>query len=160
MKHYNHIIRAGVVLVIVVAAFFGVRMFLVPDSFGIHGTYTYGYHRGESDGEQAALPALFQGSEKCRKCHEDRFAQWEKNGHAAVTCEACHGNWQAHNNNTKDEVLKDVSVEACLLCHQRLAARPYGFPQIDGFTQHMQDQDEQVEQGTTCTGCHDPHEPM
>ena len=46
MKHYNHIIRFAVILVLAVMGFLLVRSFLVPESFGIHGTYKYGFTAG------------------------------------------------------------------------------------------------------------------
>lgn len=160
MKHYNHIIRFAVILLLVVLGFVGVRSYLVPDSFGTYGSYSYGFHRGASDAEQAALPALFQESEKCAGCHEKQATAWAAEGHQSVTCEACHGPWQAHNNNTKETVVKDASVEACLLCHQQLAARPAAFPQLPGFKEHLTAQEIELEEGMTCMECHDPHEPM
>jgi len=70
MGHFNHIIRLCVVLIAVVIGFFIVRGFFVPESFGTYGSYQYGYHRGNSDAEQENMYALYQGTEKCAKCHE------------------------------------------------------------------------------------------
>jgi hypothetical protein len=160
MKHYDHIIRFAILLIFVGIGFFAVRGFVVPDSFGIYGTYSKGYHRGDSDEEQAAIAALYQDSGKCAKCHEEQSGLWKEAGHGTVACETCHGNWQAHNNNTKDQVEKDSSVDACLLCHQQLEARPDSFPQIVEFKQHLAEQEQEFEKDMTCTDCHDPHEPM
>jgi len=160
MKHYNHIIRFAIVLIIAVAGFFVMRGYLVQESFGIHGTYTYGYHRGNSDSEQAALPSLYQGPEKCKSCHEQQYTPWQAGAHAPVGCETCHGNWQAHNNNVKDKVQLTASIEACMLCHQQLGARPASFPQIPEIKAHVQEQDEEFSQGMSCSDCHDPHEPL
>ena len=160
MKHTNHILRLVIILALIVAGFFAARGILVPDSFGTYGSYSYGYHRGNSDAEQAGLPPLFQGSGKCSKCHEEQFRSWQDAGHKTVGCESCHGNWQAHNNNTKDQVTKDASTDACLLCHQKLTARPADFPQITNFAQHVSEQDVELEKDMNCMECHDPHEPM
>jgi hypothetical protein len=160
MKHYTHIIRSGIILIVVVTGFFAVRSIVVPESFGIHGTYTYGYHRGDSDAEQASLSALYQGSAKCKKCHEEQYEFWKAGGHIDVACETCHGYWQAHNNNTKDKVVTDRSIESCMQCHQRLDARPTAFSQIADFKLHMEEQEQEIEKGMTCIECHDPHEPM
>lgn len=160
MKYYNHIIRFSIVLIIIIIGFFVVRSVMVPESFGIYGTYTYGYHRGKSDIEQKSIYALFQGSDKCKKCHTEEFDLCQNGDHTTLTCETCHGNWKAHNNNTKEQVIKDKSVEACMLCHQHLQARPAEFPQITGFTKHLADQDLEFEKGMLCLDCHDPHEPM
>ncbi len=160
MKHYNHIIRCILLLVIVVIGFFIARGALVPESFGVHGTYTYGYHRGDSAAEQADRYALYQGSTKCITCHAEQSLLWQPGRHAAVSCESCHGNWQAHNNNTSATIEKDNSVETCMLCHRKLNARPSTFPQIPEFGRHLADQDEQLQQGMLCVDCHDPHDPM
>ncbi len=160
MKHYDHIIRFAVLLAITVIAFFGMRSFLVPETFGTHGTYTYGYHRGASDKEQKQIPALYQGSEKCAECHSEEHAGWLAGAHNTVPCEACHGNWQAHNVNTQERIESDPSAEACLSCHLLLAARPEGFPQIESFAVHMKDEGNELTSDMMCTDCHDPHEPV
>jgi len=160
MKHYSHIIRFAVILILVGICFLLVRSFLVPDSFGIYGTYKYGFHRGDSDSEQAARPALYRGADKCIACHADQAAKILEGGHKFVTCEACHGVWQAHNSQTKAVVTKDISSDACLLCHKKLDARPKGFPQIEGLKKHMLEQEQDFEDGMACGDCHDSHEPM
>ena len=160
MKHYNHIIRFAVILVLAVLGFLLVRSFLVPESFGIHGTYKYGFHRGDSDKEQESLPALYRGEDKCSECHADQAGEIAAGGHKSVTCEACHGVWQAHNSQIKAVVIKDVSSDACLLCHEKLDARPKDFPQIKSLQKHMEEQEQELEEGMTCTDCHSPHEPM
>jgi hypothetical protein len=120
----------------------------------------YGYHRADSDAEQAGLPELYQDTDKCAKCHADQYDSKAKSGHAGLACETCHGPWEAHNNNTKEKVLKDTSLEACLVCHERLDARPSEFSQIKNLKQHMEEQDQEVEAGTKCVECHDPHAPL
>jgi len=160
MKHYSHIIRFVVILILVGIGFLLVRSFLVPDSFGIHGTYKYGFHRGDSDKEQEDRPALYSGADKCIACHADQAGEIAAGGHKSVICEACHGVWQAHNSQTKSKVTKDASVEACLLCHQKLDARPKDFPQVESLEKHMQDQEQELENGMTCLDCHFAHEPM
>jgi hypothetical protein len=160
MKHYNHIIRFCILLVLAVVGFFSLRALIIPDSFGVYGSYSYGYHRGDSDAEQASRAQLFQGPEKCKECHLEQFEPWKNTGHSGVSCETCHGHWSAHNNNTKDTVPKDTSIEACLLCHQTLEARPASFPQIKSFEGHVEEQEVEMEPGMQCVECHDPHEPM
>lgn len=160
MKHYSHIIRFAVILVLAGIGFLLVRSFLVPDSFGIYGSYKYGFHRGDSDKEQEALPALYRGVDKCTQCHTEQKNSILAGGHKDVTCEACHGVWQAHNSQTKLVVKKDVSVEACLLCHQKLEARPKDFPQIETLEKHMKDQEQEMDKGISCIDCHSAHEPI
>ncbi len=160
MRHYNHVIRFAIILTAVLIGFFAVRGFIVPESFGVYGTYMYGYHRGNSDSEEAAQPILYYGSDKCRKCHEKLYEQESQAGHSKIACESCHANWQAHNNNTRNKVLKNGSIEACMQCHKKLSARPAAFPQITDIKQHMDDQEQEFEKGMECLDCHDPHEPL
>ncbi|MCP4717557.1 MAG: hypothetical protein GY868_20745 [Deltaproteobacteria bacterium] len=160
MKHTGHIIRFIIILAVVGIAFIGVRSFLVPESFGIHGSYANGFHRGASDAEQAARPAQFQGTEKCSKCHEKQSALVSSASHATVPCETCHGPWMAHNNNTPETMKADGTIESCMLCHASLTARPADFAQIKNIQSHLTEQESEYEQGMTCLECHDPHEPM
>jgi hypothetical protein len=159
MKHYNHVLRCAVIIGLAACVFLAVRSYLVPDSFGVHGSYTYGYHRAASDAEQATLPALYQGSDTCTSCHAAEHATWSGAGHAGVSCETCHGPWQAHNANTPDAMIADGSSDACLTCHGALPARPAAFPQIDSLEQHLREQRQDVTPEMTCTYCHHPHEP-
>jgi hypothetical protein len=159
MKHYSHLLRFAIILGLAGCGFLAVRSYLVPESFGVYGNYTYGYHRGASDAEQAALPALYQGSQTCTSCHAAEHATWSSAGHADVSCEACHGHWQAHNANTPDAVIKDSSIQACMVCHGALPARPEDFPQIESLEQHLREQRQELRPDMTCTYCHHPHEP-
>jgi hypothetical protein len=160
MKHTGHIIRFAVVLVAAIAGFFTLRVIMVPDSFGVQGDYKYGYHRADSDAEQASLPLAYRGSKKCAECHADQTAAVAAGKHATVPCETCHGNWQAHNNNTKDRAGKDSSAEGCLLCHAAVEARPADFPQIGDFPKHVKDNGGEFENGMQCVSCHTPHSPL
>jgi len=160
MQSYSHVLRFVVLLIIIMLAFFAARSLMVPPSFGISGSYTYGYHRADSDNEQAGLYARFQGSEKCQRCHADQFQSWAGGGHITVACETCHGSWQAHNNNTKDQVISDRSIEACMLCHQQLAARPREFPQVPEIALHVAQQHEKLQPGMVCVDCHNAHAPL
>jgi len=159
MKHTSHIIRFAVVLVALVAGLFTLRIFLVPASFGVQQDYSYGFHRGASDAEQETLPVLYTDSGKCSQCHAAETEAWKGGKHAGVACETCHGNWQAHNNNTKDKAGKDSSAEACLLCHAALDARPADFPQIADMKKHVEDKGGAYEKGMLCVGCHNAHDP-
>ena len=159
MKHSSHIVRLLLVLALVGAGFLGARCILVPESFGIQGDYKYGYHRADSDQEQAGRAASYQGPEKCRSCHEAQYVKWQGAEHKAVGCETCHGNWQAHNNNAKDKTGKDRSPESCLQCHEKLEARPAGFPQIEEIAKHVAAKGLEFNRGLLCVSCHNPHDP-
>lgn len=160
MKHYNHIIRFVTILILVGIGFLLVRSFIVPDSFGVYGSYTYGYHRGDSDREQEAYPPFYKGEKRCGICHEAQVSDIMSGAHKTITCEACHGVFKAHNAETASLVKKDSSNEACLVCHQQLAARPVTFPQIVSLRLHMGEQDEVFEEQMTCGSCHIAHTPL
>ena len=159
MRHLNHVIRLCVVLLMVMVGFAIARGFFVPQSFGVYGSYKYGYYREDSRGEQEELAELYQGTEKCAKCHEEVLDDVESGGHATVACEICHGYWQAHNKNTKNKIPKNSSVELCMRCHQELAGRPDDFPQIKSFKVHMQEEETEFDAGAACVDCHNPHAP-
>ena len=160
MKTYNHIIRFALLIILVIIGFLIVRTSMVPDSFGNHGSYTYAYYRADSKDEQAALPAIYQGTEQCSSCHESQAAILADGTHAALDCESCHGSFKAHNNNTAERMTISDPVDACMTCHTRLNARPAEFPQINSFEAHLKDQGETILPGLTCSTCHDPHMPM
>ena len=160
MKHYTHIIRFGIIMLIIGIVFFTVRSYMVPESFGTYKTYTYGYHRGDSDKELQTRYSLYQDSAKCKKCHEEQYLLKDNSTHSSLACETCHGNWQAHNNNTEDKTGKNISPEACLLCHQKLLARPASFPQITGIEQCLKKKPLEVKDDIVCIDCHNPHNPV
>jgi hypothetical protein len=84
----------------------------------------------------------------------------QANAHAGLDCESCHGNFKAHNNNTKERMAVSDTVDACMLCHASLDARPAQFPHIESFAAHAAEQGETLLPGMTCATCHDPHAPM
>ncbi len=160
MKTYDHIIRFTLLAIVVILGFFIVRSFLVPDSFGVHGSYTYAYYRADSESEQADIPTVYQGPEHCSACHAPQAALLTANAHTELDCESCHGSFKAHNNNTKERMAISNPAENCLLCHAALDARPAEFPQIESFEAHLTDQGETLLPDMTCATCHDPHAPM
>ena len=160
MKTYDHIIRFTILVVVVIIGFLIMRAYLVPDSFGVHGSYTYAYYRADSEREQAALPLIYQGAQHCSSCHAPHRTLLDRGAHAMLDCESCHGNFKAHNNNTKERMAVTDPVSTCMLCHERLAARPADFPQIDSFAEHVAEQGDRLRQDTTCTTCHIPHAPL
>jgi len=159
MKHATHIFRLAAVLILIGIGFFAVRSFMVPEGFGIHGSYTYGYFRADSEREQSERAPLYQGSDKCKGCHEEQFTLWSGAEHAAVSCETCHGNWQAHNNNTKEKAGRDTSIEGCLVCHGQVEGRPESVKQVKSLSQHVQEKGKELQEGQLCVACHDGHDP-
>lgn len=159
MENRGHIIRFIVLLVFAAGAFFILRGFLVPDSFGTDESYTYRYYRADSVQEQADIYPLYRESAKCMSCHEEEYQMWHAGTHSGVSCESCHGPWRAHNNNTKEIMTADSSSGSCLLCHGQLDARPSDFPQITDIKSHMIENEYEFDPSFSCISCHDPHEP-
>jgi cytochrome c553 len=183
MGRYRYILRLCILIVLAMAGFIAVRSFLIPPSFGLHGDYKYNYYRADSLQEQQNLPIVYQGTAMCADCHEMKQNTKVRGGHAAIACETCHGFRQAHSEDTKTRVPKDLSLELCLRCHEYLEGRPDSVPQIRNFTLHiiwaiehgfMSDQDrsevkaltrtlkeesEYVQLYPLCIDCHNPHAP-
>lgn len=160
MKKYDHIIRFSLLIIAVIIGFLIARAYMLPDSIDVHGSYSYAYYRAESVDEQAALPAIYQGSEHCSACHEPQASLLEASGHIGLDCESCHGNFKAHNNNTLERMRIGNVTDTCMVCHAALDARPAVFPQIESLDAHVADQGETLLPGMTCATCHDPHAPM
>ena len=160
MKDASHIVMLAVVLAAIAVGFFAVRTVMVPEGFGSHGSYTYGYFRAASEDEQASRSAAYQGADKCRGCHGSSYDVWKTGEHASVGCEACHGKWQAHNANTREKIAQDTSAPACMVCHERILGRPATFPQIDDIAAHSADKGGDPQEHKTCVACHNPHDPV
>jgi len=160
MKTYAHIIRFALLIIVVIIGFFIIQAYMVPDTFGVHGPYSYAYYRADSKAEQSALPVTYQGTEHCETCHAPQADIQKEGSHASLSCESCHGNFKAHNNNTKDRMAISDPVDNCMVCHEALNARPSEFPQINSFAAHLAEQDETLQPDMSCATCHDPHMPM
>lgn len=159
---YHHVVRVGVVLVVLVAGGLIARTMLVPETFG-----DFGHFRGAALEELANIrEPLHQGAKVCQECHDDVFALHEKDVHKTVQCENCHGPAKRHVAFMRGEAPDDGTTqiempktkELCLTCHRRLAARPTNFPQIQP-EEHF-DMVEVNEPSTPCFSCHSPHEPL
>jgi hypothetical protein len=182
LNQISHILKAIGLLLLGAVGFFILRSFIVPASFGVHNSYTYGYYRGASDGELAAQPAIYQGSEACLSCHAKAAANWKEGKHAGVPCESCHGTCRAGRNEEGQKPLSDSSVAACMKCHAALRGRPVGIHQVAALDPHVQekvkwgcqvgalvavDNTKNVKekgdifaQGLRCVLCHDVHHPL
>ncbi len=90
-KDTEHLFRFAGLFVIAFLAFWVIRVFVVPHSFG-----QYGHYRGAAIGEIAAHPVKFAGHEACETCHTDVLDVKKMGKHAHVNCEACHGPQAQH----------------------------------------------------------------
>ncbi len=141
----GHLFRLALLFVIGTLAFFVLRSFVVPRSFG-----EYGHYRGAAITEIAARPEHFAGHQTCETCHAD-IAQTKSAGkHAHVNCEACHGPQIKHAEDPSIDPGKPDTAVLCVRCHEASAARPKDFPQVNA-AEHAN--------GVPCQTCHQPHSP-
>ena len=177
-KDARHLFHFAGLFVLAFLAFWAVRGFIVPRTFG-----QFGHYRAAAMGDVAAHPMKFAGHETCETCHSDVADVKAKGRHAHVTCEACHGAIyqkqpvtdapkpslyqrlvgkviapippdppilkHADDPATVVPQLPDTKV-LCARCHTATAAKPKSFPQVNP---------EEHSNGMPCKTCHDPHSP-
>ncbi|MBI5508566.1 MAG: hypothetical protein HY903_07420 [Deltaproteobacteria bacterium] len=151
---YRHTVPLFLVVGVTVTAALTARSFAVPSGFGAHG-----YFRGTAPTEARDFPLRHAGKERCAECHEDELNLHDKDAHAKVPCETCHGPGAQHADASGDApILVPRAKEDCLVCHRILDARPGAFPQIS-----LQDHYRFVgvkDDNVQCIQCHSPHEPL
>lgn len=142
----------GIVLAILVLSLVA-REFLVPPSYGQFGNY-----RGDAVLDAADKTPVFAGRDVCGECHEDELNYISKDVHSKVECEVCHGDGSAHIIDSNSGMIVPNGKDQCLLCHNRLNARPGAFPQIV-WQEHFETLGV-TDKTTRCIQCHSPHEPL
>ena len=161
----KHIARLIVLMLVFGAAAYAAKVFFTAHSF-----YVYGHYRGDSVAEIASDKPKYKGSEYCKACHAERYAEWSKGVHHSVDlgkvvqCEVCHqaaggrdvgGMFQHvatgvdHPASGKLSIPTDT-LKLCPLCHEKMPGRPAEQRQIDIATHAGTQQ---------CTVCHNPHSP-
>ncbi len=145
-KDYEHLIRLGLLVVVVVAAFFLVRGWLIPKGFG-----QWGHYRPGALEDNRAHALVFAGQNECTTCHEDIWKTKQGGKHAGVHCEACHGALASHAaEQNPPKPVKPDPLKLCPVCHTKDVAKPAGFPQIE---------QKEHNPGAACTDCHPAHKP-
>lgn len=141
-----HLIRPALVLLAGLVLFLIIRAVVVPKSFG-----QYGHYRGNALDTIAARPVAYAGRSQCAVCHEQEAKVHDGGKHAEVGCETCHGPLAKHADDPVANVpkLPDVA-NLCRRCHEKDAAKPRNFPQVETATHS---------QGLLCDACHQPHSP-
>ena len=141
-----HLIRPALVLLAGVVVFLIVRAVVIPKDFGL-----YGHYRPGALDMIAATPVSYAGRSQCALCHDAETKVHDAGKHAGVACEACHGPQAKHVEAEGGNVpkLPDVA-NLCRRCHEKDAAKPKAFPQVDTVAHS---------QGMPCNTCHQPHSP-
>lgn len=161
----KHISRLIILIVAFGTAAYAAKVFFTADSF-----YTYGHYRGNSVAEIAADKPKYKGSDYCRSCHAERYAEWSQGVHHSaelgkvVQCEVCHqaaggrdtgGMFQHVSTGVDHPASGKLSVPAdsrklCPICHEKMPGRPAEQRQIVIATHAGTQQ---------CIACHNPHSP-
>ncbi len=143
----KHLVRAGALLAILMFVFLVFRLMPTPVFLEEYGFYPR--NAEENTEEWSNLPVQYADPSVCGSCHPDKHSVWEESKHGTVSCENCHGPGEAHVDKGTSLVM-DTSREFCGLCHDKLLARPSGFPQVQ-LSEHGGQ--------SACITCHNPHDP-
>lgn len=140
----KHLVRAVILLAVAIVAFLSLREALTPVSFGQFDLF----HR-EDTRRWTSQPLVFSHTSRCNDCHSSVYARWEQSVHRGVSCENCHGPGIDHIE-TGSKLTVNRNSELCQVCHEKLASRPAGFPQVASAVHSP---------GVSCISCHNPHSP-
>ena len=138
--------RLSVLAIVAIVLFVPVRNLLVPADFG-----EYGHYRASALEEAAAQELHYAGHEICNDCHDDIVDTKYSGYHRTVACETCHGPAAAHIDDSDVELAAPRERGFCPMCHEYLASRPTGFPQIVAASHNPL---------RPCISCHNPHDPV
>ena len=150
---YRHTYRLVALLAVGLGGALGARALAKPANFPSEA-----YYRAAA-ATVAEAPVRHVGQAACAECHDDETKLHDKDAHAAVPCEDCHGPGADHVAKAGEGgILKPSGKEACLVCHLHLDARPPAFPQIEWRAHYkfVGVKDDKID----CTTCHSPHEPL
>lgn len=155
LAHAKHIFRVFLLLIVGLIVLTLGRSFFVPDTWGQYGSY-----RGAAIEQHWNKVPRHGGTASCAECHESEYEDVTSGVHHTLACEGCHAPLSVHVAN--GEKIADMPIrksqDLCLLCHEKLDARPATQPQILP-AQHLEE--EGGEPGPeSCFDCHEPHSPL
>jgi hypothetical protein len=143
----SQIKRLALAFAIFIGLFLVARHFLYPASFG-----KYGFYRGDSLKDNAAVAMNYAGNAACVECHEDISTAKATDVHGPIRCETCHGAGLKHTENPDSvKLVLPATREFCGICHSKNAAR-----KTDAV---MQIELDKHNTGHNCIECHNPHMP-
>lgn len=137
----------AVVVTFIISAFLIVRPMLIPEGFGEQGHF-----RSGALNDAVAVQFKYAGKASCVECHDDMTEMLAAGYHKKLSCEVCHGPLAGHIEDS-DENAPTFPRERtlCPVCHEYLASRPTGFPQIVSQSHNSL---------KACISCHEPHDPV
>ena len=148
MRDIRHLVRAGLLFLLVFIGFLIARHFMIPPGFG-----RLGHFRPGALDEMAAQVPNYAGQQACADCHAEAAKTKASGRHRSISCETCHGPLYAHSRKPHTVHAFKPSKEGrdfCGRCHFKSSSRPAAFPQVDP---------EGHNPGAPCMGCHDRHSP-
>ena len=149
----SHIWRPLYVVIGIIFIVLIIRVFVVPDSFGIHERgYMYGWYNKADENFWKEVKVKYRSSEYCKDCHSNKLSLIKQTPHAVIQCENCHGPAIDHPENPAKLAI-DKSREHCLRCHFPLAYPTSGRAKIRGIDPEKHNPE------IECVMCHNPHKP-
>jgi len=146
LRDFIHLIRLAAVFAVGITAFLAWRAWMIPADFGV-----YGHYRASALVDARARQPVYAGQAACADCHADVVEVRLGAGHAAVSCESCHGALSAHAAGAEEpKPVRPAGRTTCLPCHAARAGKPSGFPQVV-VAEHAPT--------GPCSECHRPHRP-
>jgi hypothetical protein len=139
--------RLAIAFAVFISLFLLLRHFLVPDSFG-----QFGFYRGNSLADNAAVVPHYAGQAACFDCHQDVEDAKKEDVHKDIHCETCHGPGLKHIETSEaKDIVKPSEREFCGSCHMKNAARKADvIVQVDLKKHNVEKK---------CIECHNPHQP-
>ena len=159
LSYKMRLVVLAVGLSFMVGGGFLIKGLLVPESFGLYGSY-----RADAIDEEAGKPIRHGTNESCYSCHAFEAGIHRAGLHKTISCEFCHGPWADHVDGKKKigtlPVKKGEEITAlCLRCHNtEIKARPEQVIKTVAMPDHLKSQ--HVKTSHTCNQCHHVHAPL